>query len=145
MNFIDYITYHGNVTNIRDNFDDSYIWFDICKNEIYMKDGRSTNNPSFFSARIYKSYLKKINLKINMFVYVKGIPKGYVDKNGHRQNYIHVVEINGSSVSDMLSSKYRKDDFGNEYWGETLITSTEDDSEENKKLLEEIQDLLGRF
>ena len=145
MNFIDYITYHGNVTNIRDNVDDSYIWFDICQNEIYMKDGRSKNNPSFFSARIYKSYLKKINLKINMFVYVKGIPKGYVDKNGHRQNYIHVIEINGSSVSDMLSSKYRKDVFGNEYWGDTLITSTEDDSEENKKLLEEIQDLLGRF
>ncbi len=145
MNFIDYITYHGNVTNIRNNVDDSYIWFDICQNEIYMKDGRSKNNPSFFSARIYKSYLNKINLKVNMFVYVKGIPKGYVDKNGHRQNYIHVLEINGSSVSDMLSSKYRKDDFGNEYWGDTLITSTEDDSEESKELLNEIQDLLGRF
>ena len=145
MNFLDYITYHGNVTNIRDNVDENYIWFDICQNEIYMKDGRSKNNPSFFSARMYKSYLKKINLKINMFVYVKGIPKGYVDKNGHRQNYIHVIEINGSSVSDLLSSKYRKDDFGNEYWGDTLITSTEDDSEENKELLKEIQELLGRF
>ena len=51
----------------------------------------------------------------------------------------------GSSVSDLLSSKYRKDDFGNEYWGDTLITSTIDDSEENKELLNEIQDLLGRF
>ena len=80
-----------------------------------------------------------------MFVYVKGIPKGYVDKNGHRQNYIHVIEINGSSVSDLLSSKYRKDDFGNEYWGDTLITSTIDDSEESKELLNEILDLLWRF
>ena len=145
MNFSDYITYHGNVTNIRDNVDENYIWFDICQNEIYMKDGRSKNNPSFFSARIYKSYLKKINLKINMFVYVKGIPKGYVDKNGHRQNYIHVIEINGSSVSDLLNNKYYKDLNGNEYWDGQLITSTEDDTSEGQRLLNEINDLLGRF
>ena len=40
MNLVDYITYHGSVTNIRNNVDEDYIWFDICQNEIYMKDGR---------------------------------------------------------------------------------------------------------
>ena len=110
-----------------------------------MKDGRSKTNPSFFSARIYKSYMNKINLRINMFVYVKGIPKGYVDKYGHRQNYIHVIEINGSSVSDLLNNKYYKDLNGNEYWDGQLITSTEDDTSEGQRLLNEINDLLGRF
>ena len=145
MNLVDYITYHGSVTNIRNNVDEDYIWFDICQNEIYMKDGRSKTNPSFFSARLYKSYMNKINLRINMFVYVKGIPKGYVDKYGHRQNYIHIIEINGSNVSNLLNNKYYKDEYGNEYWDGQLITSTEDDTGESQRLLNEINDLLGRF
>ena len=57
----------------------------------------------------------------------------------------HVIEINGSSVSDVLNNKYYKDENGNEYWDGQLITSTVDDTGEGQKLLDEINDLLRRF
>ena len=92
---VDYIKYHGYITSIRDNVDKDYIWFDICQKELYKdKNGEDKYNLSFFSARMYIEYSHKIELRIGKDVYVEGIPKGYVDKNGHRQNYIHVLKIN---------------------------------------------------
>ena len=92
---VDYIKYHGTITSIRNNVDKDYIWFDICQKEIYKdKNGVDRNNLSFFSARIYIEYSYKIDLKIGKDVYVEGIPKGYIDKKGYRQNYIHVLHIN---------------------------------------------------
>ena len=32
---VDYIKYHGVITNIRDKVDKDYIWFDICQKELY--------------------------------------------------------------------------------------------------------------
>ncbi|MCH5167088.1 MAG: hypothetical protein J1F35_04260 [Erysipelotrichales bacterium] len=99
MNNFDFISYHGTITSIRDNVDDKYIWFDIVKYEIYTdKDGTVKTNPSFFSARIYKH--TKYKLKVNNEVYVKGIPKGYIDKKGYRQNYIHVNKIDGIMINE---------------------------------------------
>lgn len=60
---------------------------------------RDKLNLSFFSARMYIEYSNKIDLSIWKDVYILGIPKGYVDKKGHRQNYIHVLEINGIEIS----------------------------------------------
>ena len=57
------------------------------------------NNPSFFSVRISKSISHKYTLNTNIEVVVKGIPKGYIDKNGYRQNYIHATEINGLDIN----------------------------------------------
>ena len=57
------------------------------------------NNLSFFSARIYIEYSYKIDLRVGKDVYVQWIPKGYIDKNGRRQNYIHVLDINGLEVN----------------------------------------------
>ena len=57
------------------------------------------NNLSFFSARLYIEYSYKIDLRVGKDVYVQGIPKGYIDKNGRRQNYIHVLDINGLEVN----------------------------------------------
>ena len=92
---VDYIKYHGYITSIRDNVDKDYIWFDICQKEFYKdKNGEDKYNLSSFSARMYIEYSNKIELRIGKDVYVEGIPKGYVDKNGHRQNYIHVLKIN---------------------------------------------------
>ena len=97
---VDYIKYHGYISEIRDNVDDNYIWFDIGQKEQYKdKNGVDRTNLSFFSARIYKEYMYKINLEVGKDIYVKGIPKGYIDKKGYRQNYIHVLEINGIDIN----------------------------------------------
>ena len=52
---IDYIKYHGVISNIRDKLDDSYVWIDICQKERFKdKNGMDRTNLSFFSARIYQ-------------------------------------------------------------------------------------------
>ena len=57
----DYILVHGIISNIKDNVDKEYIWFDITRNEYYKdKEGNMKNNPSFFSARINKSLKNSI-------------------------------------------------------------------------------------
>lgn len=105
---IDYIKYHGVISNIRDKLDDSYVWIDICQKERFKdKNGMDRTNLSFFSARIYHEYFIKTNLKVGDEIYVIGIPKGYVDKNNLRQNYIHVLELNGIEI---------KKEPINEYW-----------------------------
>ena len=107
MKIQDYILVHGKIINIKNNVDDKYIWFDISKDE-YMK-----NNPSFFSARISKILSNKYILDTNIEVVVKGIPKGFIDKKGYRQNYIHVTELNGCNLNEDIFEKiidYDKDD-----------------------------------
>ena len=105
---IDYIKYHGVISNIRDKLDASYVWIDICQKERFKdKNGMDRTNLSFFSARIYQEYFIKTNLKVGDEIYVIGIPKGYVDKNNLRQNYIHVLELNGIEI---------KKEPINEYW-----------------------------
>ncbi len=105
---IDYIKYHGVISNIRDKLDASYVWIDICQKERFKdKNGMDRTNLSFFSARIYQDYFLKTNLKVGDEIYVIGIPKGYVDKNNLRQNYIHVLELNGIEI---------KKEPINEYW-----------------------------
>ena len=100
MEIIDRITYHGVIISIRDNVDEKFIWFDIKQDNIIKKDGKVINNPSFFSARIYKEY--KDLIKLHEEVYVKGIPGGYVDKKGIKQNYIHVDVIDDVKVKNEL-------------------------------------------
>ena len=129
---VDYIKYHGIITSIRNNVDKYYNWFDICQKETYKdKNGVDRNNLSIFSARIYIEYSYKIDLKIGKDVYVEGIPKGYIDKKGYRQNYIHVLHINGIEVNKELPL-YRDG-----YWnGKKIPTEIEpwnlDDAEERK-------------
>lgn len=96
MDIKDYILIHGIIINIKDKVDDKYIWFDVKKDEYFKnKDGKMKNNPSFFSVRISKNMEHKYKLETNIEVVVKGIPKGFIDKFGYRQNYIHATEING--------------------------------------------------
>ena len=87
MEIQDYILVHGIIANIKDNVDNKFIWFDIRKDEYYKdKDGKMKNNPSFFSVRVSKNM--KYKLETNIEIIVKGIPKGFVDKNGERCLYI---------------------------------------------------------
>ena len=132
----DIITYHGKIVSIRDNVDERYVWFDIMQDNISKdKDGIMKNYPSFFSARIYKEY--RNNLVLNSEVYVKGVPKGYIDKKGLRQNYIHVNYINNSFVSGKIS--YDKD--GVMLWDGKRCESIP----LSKKEKEEIDELLKDF
>ena len=114
MEIQDYILIHGKIINIKNNVDDKYIWFDISKDEYYKdKDGHMKNNPSFFSARISKILSNKYILDTNIEVVVKGIPKGFIDKKGYRQNYIHVTELNGCNLNEDIFEKiidYDKDE-----------------------------------
>lgn len=114
MEIQDYILVHGKIINIKNNVDDKYIWFDISKDEYYKdKDGHMKNNPSFFSTRISNILSNKYILDTNIEVVVKGIPKGFVDKKGYRQNYIHVTELNGCNLNEDIFEKiidYDKDD-----------------------------------
>ena len=51
----DYISYHGKVTNIRDNVDKDYIYFDIGQFEFFIdNNGNNRVRPTYFSARVIK-------------------------------------------------------------------------------------------
>lgn len=131
----DYIKYHGTITNIRENVDKNYIWFDICQKQTYKDtNGTDRTNLSFFSARINKN--TKINLKIKDEIYVEGIPKGYVDKNGFRQNYIHV---------ENLSKKEIQPTYNNEYWNDKKIEPNYVTKEEQKDFERKLKILRGEI
>ena len=142
---VDYIKYHGYITSIRDKVDKDYVWFDICQKESYKdRNGVDRTNLSFFSARLYIEYTNKIELRIGKDIYVQGIPKGYVDKNGHRQNYIHVLEINGVEVNKEPPL------YSDEYWNGKKIPINDEDPEDwneekEKEWQELIQDLSRRY
>lgn len=131
---IDYIKYHGVISNIRDKLDDSYVWIDICQKERFKdKNGMDRTNLSFFSARIYQEYFIKTNLKVGDEIYVIGIPKGYVDKNNLRQNYIHVLELNGIEI---------KKEPINEYWNGKKIEIRPPTVDELKEFDELLKDFM---
>lgn len=137
---VDHIKFHGVITNIRDKYDKEYIWFDICQKEIYQdRNGRDRVNLSFFSARLYKEYVYKIELKIGKDVYVQGIPKGYVDKNGHRQNYIHILEINGIDINPNKIISYDHD--GVMIWHDERCEQDLATEEEIRKFEEELDNI----
>ena len=131
---IDYIKYHGVISNIRDKLDDSYVWIDICQKERFKdKNGMDRTNLSFFSARIYQEYFIKTNLKVGDEIYVIGIPKGYVDKNNLRQNYIHVLELNGIEI---------KKEPINEYWNGQKVEIRPPTVDELKEFDELLKDFM---
>ena len=131
---IDIIKYHGVIASIRDTIDDKYVWIDICQKEMYKdKFGMDRTNLSFFSARIYHEYFIKTNLKVGDEIYVIGIPKGYVDKNNLRQNYIHVLELNGIEI---------KKEPINEYWNGQKIEIRPPTVDELKEFDELLKDFM---
>lgn len=138
---VDYIKYHGRITRIRNNVDKDYIWFDICQKELYKdKNGEDKNNLSFFSARIYIEYSHKIELRVGKDIYVEGIPKGYIDKNGHRQNYIHVLKINEIVVNKEPPL------YADGYWnGQKIPTDDEPLTEEDIKIQKELEEIINSF
>ena len=126
---VDYIKYHGTISSIRDKVDKDYIWFDICQKEPYKDiNGRDKVILSFFSARMYIEYTYKIELRIGKDVYVEGIPKGYIDKNGHRQNYIHILRINDLEVNKEPPL------YGDGYWNGQKISNEEASPEEQAEM-----------
>lgn len=138
---VDYIKYHGYITSIRDNVDKDYIWFDIYQKELYKdKNGMDKYDLSFFSARMYIEYSYKIDLRVGKNVYVEGIPKGYVDKKGHRQNYIHVLKINEIVVNKEPPL------YGDGCWNEQKIpTGDEPLTEEDIKIQKELEEIINSF
>ena len=90
-------------------------------------------NLSFFSARIYQEYFIKTNLKVGDEIYVIGIPKGYVDKNNLRQNYIHVLELNGIEI---------KKEPINEYWNGQKVEIRPPTANELKEFDELLKDFM---
>ena len=139
-NLVDYIKYHGYITSIRDKVDKDYIWFDICQKELYKdKNGEDKNSLSFFSARMYVEYSYKIELRVGKDVYVEGIPKGYIDKNGHRQNYIHILKINEIEV------KKEPPLYGDGYWGGQINSNEEASPEEQAEMQAIIDEITGGF
>ena len=135
---VDYIKYHGTISSIRDKVDKDYIWFDICQKEPYKDiNGRDKVNLSFFSARMYIEYSNKINLSIGKDVYVRGIPKGYVDKKGYRQNYIHVLDINGLEVNKEPPL------YGDGYWNGQKIEDSKASPEEIAEMERLINEITG--
>ena len=141
MDIQDYILVHGIITSIKDNVDNKFIWFDIRKDEYYKdKDGKMKNNPSFFSVRVSKNM--KYKLETNIEIIVKGIPKGFVDKNGYRQNYIHATDING-----LETNKYDEiisyDTDGVMLWNGKRCESIPMSKEEQEEIDKLIKDCIG--
>lgn len=101
----DSINLTGNISKINSEEINNYIWFDICKNEKYRdKNGETKINSSFFSARIKKDKIEKIDFfKIGSWINLRGIPKSYIDKDGIKKFYILVLEL------EDMNSKLDKD------------------------------------
>ena len=146
MKINDYILVHGKIINIKNHVDDKYIWFDISNDEYYKdKDGKLKNYPSFFSARISKTIANKYILDTNIEIIVKGIPKGYLDKNGYRQNYIHVTEINGEQANeDMLNQIISYDTDGVMLWNGKRCESIPTTKEKQLEIQKMINKLCGK-
>ena len=79
----------------------------------------------------------KIELRIGKDVYVEGIPKGYVDKNGHRQNYIHILKINEIEVNKEPPL------YGDGYWNGQKISNDEASPEEQVEIQKIINEITG--
>ena len=143
MKINDYILVHGKIINIKNNIDDKYIWFDIVKDEYFKdKDGKLKNYPSFFSAR---TIANKYILDTNIEIVVKGIPKGYLDKNGYRQNYIHATEINGVETNeDILNQVISYDTDGIMLWNGKRCESIPTTKEEQLELQKMINKICGK-
>ena len=139
----DYILIHGTITSIKDKVDKDYIWLDITRNEYFKdKEGNMKNNPSFFSARLSKTLKNKYILDINIEVVIKCIPKGFIDKNGYRQNYIHITEINGVELNENIFNKIISyDTDGVMLWNGKRCESEQCTDEEIK----ELEELLSQF
>ena len=146
MKINDYILVHGKIINIKNHVDDKYIWFDISNDEYYKdKDGKLKNYPSFFSARISKTIANKYILDTNIEIIVKGIPKGYLDKNGYRQNYIHVTEINGEQAhEDLLNQIISYDTDGVMLWNGKRCESIPTTKEKQLEIQKMINKLCGK-
>ena len=139
----DYILIHGTITSIKDKVDKDYIWLDITRNEYFKdKEGNMKNNPSFFSARLSKTLKNKYILDINIEVVIKGIPKGFIDKNGYRQNYIPITEINGVELNENIFNKIISYDTDGVMLGNGKRCESEQCTDEEIKELEE---LLSQF
>ena len=146
MKINNYILVHGKIININNNVDEKYIWFDISKDEYFKdKDGNLKNYPSFFSARISKTIANKYILDTNFEIVVKGIPKGYLDKNGYRQNYIHVTEINGVNTNeDIINNIISYDTDGVMLWNGKRCESIPTTLEEQLEIQEMINKICGK-
>lgn len=91
---------------------------------------------------LYKSLKSKYILDINIEEVIKGIPKGFVDKKGYRQNYIHVTEINGVELSENIFNKIISyDTDGVMLWNGVRCESEPCADEE----LKELEELLKPF
>lgn len=94
-------------------------------------------NLSFFSARMYIEYTFKIELRVGKDVYVEGIPKGYIDKDGHRQNYIHILKINDLEVNKEPPL------YGDRYWNGKKIEDLKASPEEQAEMQRMIDEITG--
>ena len=102
------------------------------------------NNPSFFSARINKSLKNKYILDTNIELVINGIPKGFVDKKGYRQNYIHVTEINGVELSENIFNKIISYDTDGVMLWNGVRCESEPCTDEELKELEELLNHLEK-
>ena len=79
------------------------------------------------------------------YLQTKGIPKGYLDKNGYRQNYIHATEINGVETNeDILNQVISYDTDGVMLWNGKRCESIPTTKEEQLEIQEMINKLCGK-
>lgn len=102
---MNYINIEGVISRISNKYKDKNItFFEIARNNEYMKDGFIKKDTSFFSAVIDTDLLCKYKniLKVGQRVVVSGIPNSYFDKEGRKCFAIRVLNI-------CLASEYQKD------------------------------------
>ena len=97
----------------------------------------TTRTISSFSARMYIEYTYKIKLRVGKDAYVEGIPKGYIDKNDHRQNYIHILKINDLEVNKEPPL------YGDGYWNGKKIEDSKASPEEQAEMQRIIDEITG--
>ena len=96
-------------------------------------------------ALIPKTITNKYILDTNIEIVVKGIPKGYLDKYGYRQNYIHVTEINGVNTNeDIINNIISYDTDGVMLWNGKRCESIPTTLEEQLEIQEMINKICGK-
>jgi len=102
---MNYINIEGVISRISNKYKDKNItFFEIARNNEYMKDGFIKKDTSFFSAVIDNDLLREYKniFKVGQKVVVSGIPNSYFDKEGRKCFTIKVFKI-------VLSSEYKNE------------------------------------
>ena len=101
------ITIEGIISRISNKYQERNItFFEVARNNKYIKDGSQIKDTSYFSVVIDNKLLinKKDLLKVGKKVVVSGIPNSYFDSSGHKCFTIKAFNIESEEEYKKITS-----------------------------------------